>query len=81
MSTNFYIHYAVDDDEVSTALSLEYYNGDDDGSWLLLEPTFEPWLLLEPNHKAGFEAGFEAALLESARCRVRLRNGRFLVVP
>jgi len=38
MTTNFYIHYEVDDDEVPTALSLDDYGGDDESSWLLLEP-------------------------------------------
>ena len=36
-SANFYVYYEVDDDEVPTALDLGDYNGDDDGSWLLLE--------------------------------------------
>ena len=36
-ATNFYVYYEVDDDEVPTALDLGDYNGDDDGSWLLLE--------------------------------------------
>ena len=34
----FHVHYAVDDDEVPTVLSLDYYDGDDECSWLLLEP-------------------------------------------
>ena len=37
-NTNFYVHYEVDDDEVATVLSLEDYGGDDECSWLLLEP-------------------------------------------
>ena len=35
---NFYIHYEVDDDEVATVLQLTEYGGEDEGSWLLLEP-------------------------------------------
>ena len=38
VTTNFYVYYEVDDDEVPTALSLEEYGGEDEGSWLLLEP-------------------------------------------
>ena len=29
-TTNFYVHYEVDDDEVATALSLNEYGGDDE---------------------------------------------------
>ena len=35
---NFYIGYEVDDDEVATVLRLDEYGGEDEGSWLLLEP-------------------------------------------
>ena len=35
---NFYIGYGVDDDEVATVLRLDEYGGEDEGSWLLLEP-------------------------------------------
>ena len=41
-TTNFYVHYEVDDDEVATALSLNEYGGDDESSWLLLEPVAAP---------------------------------------
>ena len=36
---NFYIHYEVDDDEVPTVLQLEDYGGEEEGCWLLLQPT------------------------------------------
>ena len=36
-----YIHYQVDDDEGAAVLSLEAYGGDDESSWLLLEPVAE----------------------------------------
>ena len=36
--SNFYVHYEVDDDEGAAVLSLEAYGGDDESSWLLLEP-------------------------------------------
>ena len=39
--SNFYIHYEVDDDEGAAVLSLEAYGGDDESSWLLLEPVAE----------------------------------------
>ena len=43
-TTNFYsyVHYEVDDYEVATALSLNEYGGDDESSWLLLEPVAAP---------------------------------------
>mmetsp|Transcript_30488 Transcript_30488/g.68795 ORF Transcript_30488/g.68795 Transcript_30488/m.68795 type:complete len:85 (-) Transcript_30488:1292-1546(-) len=34
---NFYVYYEVDDDEVKTLLRAECYDGDDEGSWVLLE--------------------------------------------
>ena len=38
-TTNFYVYYEVDCDEVPTALNLADYDGpDEEGSWLLLEP-------------------------------------------
>ena len=33
-----YIHYEVDDEEVATALQLAEYGGEDESSWVLLEP-------------------------------------------
>ena len=36
-ATYFFIYYEVDDDEELTALDLGDYDGDDDGSWLLLD--------------------------------------------
>jgi hypothetical protein len=39
--SNFYVHYQVDDDEGAAVLSLEAYGGDDESSWLLLEPVAE----------------------------------------
>eukprot|EP00966_Prymnesium_polylepis_P303653 7014418-Prymnesium_polylepis.2 len=38
---NFYIFYQVDDDEVPTALQLDYYGLDDDGGWVLLQEVGE----------------------------------------
>ena len=35
---NFYVYYEIDDDEVPTALRLNEYDGDDEFSWVLLEP-------------------------------------------
>ena len=40
-STNFFIHYEVDDDEVPTALNIDDYDGHEDGAWLLLEAVAE----------------------------------------
>ena len=37
-ATNFYVYYEVDDDEVATVLSLDGYDGEEESSWLLLEP-------------------------------------------
>ena len=34
---NFYIFYEIDAEEVSTMLRAEWYDGDEDGSWVLLE--------------------------------------------
>ena len=36
--SNYYIHYQVDDDEGAAVLSVEAYGGDDESSWILLEP-------------------------------------------
>ena len=35
---NFFIYHDVDDEEVKTYLCATWYGGDDDGSWVLLEP-------------------------------------------
>ena len=36
---NFFVYYEIDDQEVMmTVLRTEWHNGDDDGSWVLLEP-------------------------------------------
>ena len=35
---NFFIYYEMDDEEVNTYLCANWYGGDDDGSWVLLEP-------------------------------------------
>ena len=32
------IHYEVDDDEVATVLRLAEYGGEEEGSWVLIEP-------------------------------------------
>ena len=34
---NFYIYYEIDEDEVKTVLRADEYDGDGDGSWVLLE--------------------------------------------
>ena len=34
---NFFIYYEMDDEEVNTYLCANWYGGDDDGSWVLLE--------------------------------------------
>ena len=35
---NFYVYYEVDDDEVPSALSLDDYDAEGEGGWVLLEP-------------------------------------------
>ena len=35
---NFLIYYEIDGQSVKTALRLDDYGGDDDASWLLLDP-------------------------------------------
>ena len=32
---NFFIYYELDDEEVKTYLCTNWYNGEDDGSWVL----------------------------------------------
>ena len=39
---NFYVYYEIDENEVRTLLRAEWYNGEDEGSWVLLEPDAEP---------------------------------------
>ena len=34
---NFYVHYEIDDDTSKHVLTLEAYNGEGVGSWVLLE--------------------------------------------
>ena len=34
---NFYVYYEIDNDDVKTLLLADWYNGDDEGSWVLLE--------------------------------------------
>ena len=36
---NFHIYYEIDEDEVKTVLRADEYDGDGDGSWVLLEAT------------------------------------------
>ena len=36
---NFHINYEIDEDEVKTVLRADEYDGDGDGSWVLLEVT------------------------------------------
>ena len=36
---NFHINYEIDEDEVKTVLRADEYDGDGDGSWVLLEAT------------------------------------------
>ena len=36
---NFFIYYELDEEEVKTYL---WYNGEDDGSWVLIEPAEGP---------------------------------------
>ena len=35
---NFYVNFEVDDDEVPSALSLDDYDAEGEGGWVLLEP-------------------------------------------
>ena len=35
---NFIIHYEIDDEDVKTVLRMDVYDGDDEGTWVLLEP-------------------------------------------
>ena len=35
---NFYVYFEIDDQEVKALLLPEWYDGDEEGSWLLLEP-------------------------------------------
>ena len=35
---NFYVYYDIDEAEVKTLLRTEWYDGDEEGSWVLLEP-------------------------------------------
>ena len=35
---NFYVYYKEDETEFKTLLRPEWYDGDEEGSWLLLEP-------------------------------------------
>ena len=37
VKVNFFIHYEIDDETIKTVLRLDEYDGDDDGSWVLLE--------------------------------------------
>ena len=34
---NFFIYYELDDEEVKTYLCTNWYNGEDDGSWVLID--------------------------------------------
>ena len=34
---NFYVYYEIDDDEVKHVLRNCWYNGEEEGSWVLLE--------------------------------------------
>ena len=34
---NFYIYYEIDDDEVKHVLLNDWYDGEEEGSWVLLE--------------------------------------------
>ena len=46
---NSFIYYELDEEVVNTYLCAEWYDGDDDGSWVLLEPIYcapECWVLL-----------------------------------
>ena len=36
---NFFVYYEIDEDEVKTVLRADEYDGDGDGSWVLLEAT------------------------------------------
>ena len=35
---NFFVYYELDEEVVNTYLCAEWYDGDEDGSWVLLEP-------------------------------------------
>ena len=35
---NFYVYYDMDEAEVKTLLRTEWYDGDEEGSWVLLQP-------------------------------------------
>ena len=39
---NFYVYYDMDETEVKTLLRTEWYNGEEEGSWVLLEPAEQP---------------------------------------
>lgn len=56
--SNFCIHYEIDDETTNTALRLNEYDGDEEGSWVLLESVFAPAAAAEP--EVGEEAGEEA---------------------
>ena len=45
---NFHIYYEIDEDEVKTVLRADEYDGDVDGSWVLLEPVGEEARLAPP---------------------------------
>ena len=37
VKVNFFVHYDIDDDTIKTVLRLDEYDGDEEGSWVLLE--------------------------------------------
>ena len=39
---NFFIYYELDDEEVNVPVHHNWYNGEDDGSWVLIEPAEGP---------------------------------------
>ena len=45
---NFHIYYEIDEHEVKTVLRADEYDGDVDGSWVLLEPVGEEARLAPP---------------------------------